>query len=161
MNNDWPAGRAVFVNESKELLIWVNEEDHLRIISMQRGPSIHQVFQRLCDAVQHIEEHAQNQYMHDWHLGYVTCCPTNLGTALRASVHVNLPMQLCDRPEFNDILDEYMMKARPIYQGNLSIQDGIFDISNRIRIGKSECMIIQDLINCVQQLVNLEVGFPQ
>ena len=58
MNNDWPAGRAVFVNESKELLIWVNEEDHLRIISMQRGPSIHQVFQRLCDAVQHIEEHA-------------------------------------------------------------------------------------------------------
>ena len=44
MNKDWPAGRAIFHNKNKTLLIWVNEEDHIRIFSMQRGHDIKEVF---------------------------------------------------------------------------------------------------------------------
>ena len=89
LNNDWPNGRGIFHNNDKTFLVWVNEEDQLRIISMQPGADIHAVFDRLCRACNHIEKVVKFAY--DEHLGYVTSCPTNLGTALRASVHIKLP----------------------------------------------------------------------
>lgn len=89
MNRDWPSGRGIFHNADKTFIVWVNEEDQLRIISMQEGPDIPAVFDRLCRAVAHIETVAK--FSHSEHLGYITSCPTNLGTALRASVHICLP----------------------------------------------------------------------
>ena len=90
LNRDWPAGRGIFHNKEKTFLIWVNEEDQLRIISMQQGADIGAVFSRLAIAAAEIEKKAK--FAHDDHLGYITSCPTNLGTALRASVHIKLPM---------------------------------------------------------------------
>ena len=92
LNRDWPAGRGIFHNKEKTFLIWVNEEDQLRIISMQQGADIGAVFKRLSIAATAIEKEAK--FAHDDHLGYITSCPTNLGTAIRASVHVKLP-NLC------------------------------------------------------------------
>ena len=89
LNRDWPAGRGIFHNDAKTFLVWVNEEDQLRIISMQNGADIGAVFTRLSKAAAHIETVAK--FAHDEHLGYITSCPTNLGTALRASVHIALP----------------------------------------------------------------------
>lgn len=90
LNRDWPAGRGIFHNKEKTFLIWVNEEDQLRIISMQKGADIGAVFKRLSIAATLIEKEAK--FARDDHLGYITSCPTNLGTALRASVHIKLPM---------------------------------------------------------------------
>jgi arginine kinase len=56
---------------------------------MQPGANIGEVFERLARACAHIEKVAK--FAHDDHLGYITSCPTNLGTALRASVHIRLP----------------------------------------------------------------------
>ena len=89
LNRDWPEGRGIFHNDEKTFLVWVNEEDQLRIISMQGGSDLGEVFTRLSKACTHIETVAK--FAHDDHLGYITSCPTNLGTALRASVHVKLP----------------------------------------------------------------------
>jgi arginine kinase len=69
--------------------VWVNEEDQLRIISMQPGADVIAVFNRLSSAVAHIEK--ASKFAHDDHLGYITTCPTNLGTGLRGSVHAHLP----------------------------------------------------------------------
>ena len=88
-NRDWPSGRGIFHNADKTFLVWVNEEDQLRIISMRKGADIGAVFERLSRAAAHIETVAK--FSHDDHLGYITSCPTNLGTALRASVHIKLP----------------------------------------------------------------------
>jgi len=90
LNRDWPSGRGIFHNDKKSFLIWVNEEDQLRIISMQKGADILEVFTRLSTAAGLIEKVAK--FSHDEHLGYITSCPTNLGTALRASVHIKLPL---------------------------------------------------------------------
>ena len=90
LNRDWPSGRGIFHNNDKTFLVWVNEEDQLRIISMQPGANIYQVFERLCRAASHIETVVK--FAHDDHLGYITSCPTNLGTALRGSVHIKLPL---------------------------------------------------------------------
>jgi creatine kinase/arginine kinase len=86
LNRDWPNNRGIFHNHDKTFLVWVNEEDQLRIISMQPGADIQAVFDRLCRAVAKIETIAK--FSHDEHLGYITSCPTNLGTALRGSVHI-------------------------------------------------------------------------
>ena len=90
LNRDWPSGRGIFHNDNKTFLVWVNEEDQLSIISMQPGADILAVFTRLSTAAGLIEQVAK--FAHDDHLGYITSCPTNLGTALRASVHIKLPL---------------------------------------------------------------------
>jgi len=89
LNRDWPNGRGIFHNNDKTFLVWINEEDQLRIISMQQGADIKAVFDRLCRACEHIEKVVKFSF--DEKLGYITSCPTNLGTALRASVHIKLP----------------------------------------------------------------------
>jgi len=89
LNRDWPRNRGIFHNDAKTFLTWVNEEDQLRVISMQQGSNIRQVFQRLMTALDAFENVAKFSF--DAHLGYITSCPTNLGTAMRASVHIHLP----------------------------------------------------------------------
>jgi len=98
LNRDWPAGRGIFHNKEKTFLVWVNEEDQLRIISMQPGANIRQVFTRLTTALEKFEQVAKFSY--DDHLGFITSCPTNLGTAMRASVHIHLPILGKNKPEF-------------------------------------------------------------
>ena len=105
LNRDWPDGRGIFHNEAKTFLVWVNEEDQLRIISMQQGAGIAEVFKRLCDACAAIEKVAE--FSRDDHLGYITSCPTNLGTAMRASVHIKLPLLCKKKEEFQAIADKF------------------------------------------------------
>ena len=98
LNRNWPEGRGIFHNNEKTFLVWVNEEDQLRIISMQQGADIGAVFTRLSKAASHIESVAS--FAHNNKLGYITSCPTNLGTALRASVHIALPKLGAKKEEF-------------------------------------------------------------
>ena len=105
LNREWPEGRGIFHNNNKTFLVWVNEEDQLRIISMQPGSNIKEVFERLCKACSIIEKVAK--FSHDDHLGYITSCPTNLGTALRASVHIHLPCLGQKKEQFQAIADKY------------------------------------------------------
>merc|ERR1712178_390337 len=99
-----------FHNDSKTFLVWVNEEDQLRIISMQNGSGIREVFDRLSRAAAAIEQIAK--FAHDEHLGYITSCPTNLGTALRASVHIKLPLLAKDMAKFEEIAAKYNVQIR-------------------------------------------------
>ena len=105
LNRDWPEGRGIFSNHAKTFLVWVNEEDQLRIISMQKGADIGAVFTRLAIAAAEIEKVAK--FLHDPNLGYIGSCPTNIGTALRASVHISLPNLGKNMEEFKEIADKY------------------------------------------------------
>ena len=136
LNREWPEGRGIFHNDEKTFLIWVNEEDQLRIISMQPGADIKAVFTRLSIAANAIEEQAK--FSHDDHLGYITSCPTNLGTALRASVHIKLPYLAKNKEEFNKIAEQFYVQIRGIHGEHTETDDGIFDISNKRRLGRSE-----------------------
>jgi len=72
---------------------------------MQQGADIGAVFTRLSKACTHIESVAK--FSHDDHLGYITSCPTNLGTALRASVHIALPKLGAKMADFQKIADQF------------------------------------------------------
>merc|ERR1711939_636283 len=158
LNRDWPEGRGIFHNDAKTFLVWVNEEDQLRIISMQPGAGIAEVFDRLCRACATISQVAD--FSRDDHLGYITSCPTNLGTALRASVHIKLPKLMKNKEKFNAIADEYFVQIRGIHGEHTETNDGVFDISNRRRLGRSEKELVQDMINGVQALIAAEKAEP-
>ena len=94
MARDWPDARGIFHNDRKNFLVWINEEDHTRVISMQKGGDMYDVFRRFCQGLSKVEEKIKAkgyQYMWNERLGYVLTCPSNLGTGLRAGVHVKLP----------------------------------------------------------------------
>ena len=154
LNREWPEGRGIFHNDNKTFLVWVNDEEQLRIISMQPGADIHAVFDRLSRAAAHIEKHAK--FAHDGHLGYITSCPTNLGTALRASVHIRLPKLSQKWDEFQAIADKYYVQIRGIHGEHSESTDATYDISNKRRLGRSEKDLVQDMYNGIKAMIDKE-----
>ena len=153
-NRDWPRGRGIYHNTDKTFLVWVNEEDQLRIISMQKGADIAAVFERLSRAAAHIETVAK--FCHDDHLGYITSCPTNLGTALRASVHIKLPKLSKKKEEFEAIADKYNVQIRGIHGEDSESVGDVYDISNKRRLGMSEVQLVMDMYNGVKAMITRE-----
>lgn len=121
---------------------------------MQKGADILAVFTRLSTAAGLIEKEAK--FSHDEHLGYITSCPTNLGTALRASVHIKLPCLAKNKAKFNEIADKYYVQIRGIHGEHTETDDGVFDISNKRRLGRSEKDLVQDMYNGVKAMIDAE-----
>ena len=154
LERDWPEARGIYHNDAKTFLVWVNEEDQLRIISMQAGSNIKQVFSRLSEASSIIESKAK--FANDEHFGYVSTCPTNMGTGLRASVHINLP-KLMNNPKLHQsIADKYQVQIRGIHGEHTETDDGVFDISNLRRLGRNEVQLVQDMYDGVKAMISAE-----
>ena len=126
---------------------------------MQPGSGIVEVFDRLCRAATQIETICK--FSHDEHLGYITSCPINLGTALRASVHINLPNLAKDFAKFQEIADKYYVQIRGADGEHSDTSSGIFDISNRRRLGRSEKQLVQDMIDGVDAMMKAELACKQ
>jgi len=154
LNRNWPEGRGIFHNYEKNFLVWINEEDQLRIISMQNGGNIGEVFNRLVKAIKSIEKHITFSY--NDHLGYITSCPTNLGTALRASVHIKLPKLSKDMKLFEQIITKYHLQIRGLHGEHSKDQSGIYDISNRRRLGITDIQCVKDMYDGVSALIKKE-----
>jgi len=154
LNRDWPNSRGIYHNINKTFLVWVNEEDQLRIISMQKGGDIKEVFTRLVNAIQSIETKVNFSY--NEHLGYITSCPTNLGTAMRASVHIALPKLAKNMKRFEEITNKYHLQIRGIHGEHSQSEGGVYDISNRRRLGITEVEAVQDMYDGVVALIAAE-----
>jgi len=154
LNRDWSKGRGIYHNHDKTFLVWINEEDQLRIISMQKGGNVLEVFTRLLTAIKSIEEKVAFAYSK--RLGYISSCPTNLGTAMRASVHIKLPNLGEDMETFKAITDKYHLQIRGINGEHSESKEGIYDISNRRRLGVTEVEAVQDMIDGVTMLIEIE-----
>lgn len=103
-------GRGIFFNEAKTFLVWCNEEDHMRLISMEKGGNLTSVYSRLVEGVSKVQK--KLEFSRHPRLGYLTFCPTNLGTTIRASVHIRLPKVSADFPRFEQIADMYNLQVR-------------------------------------------------
>jgi creatine kinase len=166
MARHWPDGRGVFHNDAKSLFVWVNEEDHLRIVSMQgsrekctpEGKAIAEVtkrFMRACVEVQQVLKAEGSDFMHNPRLGWVLTCPSNLGTGLRAGTMVKLPL-LSARPDFKKFLGKMSLQSRGTGGVDSASTGGTWDISNSDRIGKGEIDLVNILILGAQKLVKWE-----
>ncbi|PTL75256.1 phosphagen kinase [Vitiosangium sp. GDMCC 1.1324] len=153
VNRDWPEGRGIYHSSDKRFLVWVGEEDSMRIISMQEGADIAEAFTRLKTALDAIG--GKLDFASDEIRGFHTACPTNLGTAMRASVHIKLPL-LSGQPGFERICDELGLSIRGLHGEHSEALDGIHDISNKYRLGITEREIYWGLYDGVRRLIALE-----
>merc|ERR1712117_502368 len=157
MERDWPEGRGIFHNKDKTFLTWVNEEDQLRIISMQKGGDVKEVFDRLARGIKAVEDSVKKESGHDFMLdkryGYIHACPTNLGTGMRASVHIDLPGWTKLGPKVLAARCEELHLQPRGTRGESGGQTGVtYDISNKHRLGYSEVELVQKMIDGVNTL---------
>jgi creatine kinase len=158
MGRHWPDARGIFVNDSKNFLVWCNEEDHTRVISMDMGSDIKSVFERFVSALNTVEETVTKEgygFMHNDHLGYILVCPSNLGTGLRASVMVKIPF-LSALKDFKDICSGLRLQPRGGAGVDSASSGGVFDISNSDRLGTSEVELVNLMIEGCAKLVQME-----
>ena len=117
MARDWPEARGIWHNADKNFLVWVNEEDHSRVISMETGGNMANVFRRFSTGLGKVEslmKKNKQEFMWNEHLGYVLTCPSNLGTGLRAGVHLRVPL-LSKTQFFDPILAAFRLQKRGMY----------------------------------------------
>merc|ERR1711945_84871 len=163
MERDWPEGRGIFHNKAKTFLVWVNEEDQLRIISMQKGGDVKGVFERLARGIKTVQDSVKAESGKDFQLsekfGYIHSCPTNLGTGMRASVHVDLPGWTKEGlPALQKRCEELSVQPRGT-RGESGGQTGhTYDISNKHRLGHSEVSLVQTMIDGVNTLWTEDVA---
>eukprot|EP00657_Telonema_sp_P-1_P002137 TRINITY_DN1507_c0_g1_i1.p1 TRINITY_DN1507_c0_g1~~TRINITY_DN1507_c0_g1_i1.p1 ORF type:complete len:402 (+),score=177.11 TRINITY_DN1507_c0_g1_i1:177-1382(+) len=166
MGRHWPDGRGVFHNDGANLFVWVGEEDHLRIVSMQgsrdapsaEGKNIKEVtarFIRACDEVQKVLKAEGSDFMHNDHLGWVLTCPSNLGTGLRAGTMVKLE-NVSARGDWKNLCKCMGLQARGTAGVDSASTGGTWDVSNADRIGKGEVDLVNTLIEGAAQLVKWE-----
>ena len=162
MERDWPEGRGIFHNEKKTFLVWVNEEDQLRIISMEKGGDVKGVFERLARGIKAVGDSVRNESGREFMLhkkyGYLHSCPTNLGTGMRASVHIDLPGWTKEGlGNLKKRCEELALQPRGT-RGESGGQTGItYDISNKHRLGYSEVQLVQTMIDGVNTLYKEDI----
>jgi len=154
INSDFPGGRGVFLSADRNLRIWVNEEDHLRIISQMRCSELSIVFNNLIRAL-HVLETKLDFARDDVH-GYLTTCPTNIGTSMRAGVHIRLDQLKNNTQLLNTITRAHNLQIRGTKGEKTTVEDGIFDISNRQRLGITEVDIIKTLHRGLLAIIDAE-----
>lgn len=151
-----PANRALVVRDDAGVSIMVNEEDHLRIQCLMSGLDLAGAAV-LADKVDDALESKMN-FAFKEELGYLTACPTNLGTGLRASIMAHLPALVITR-QMNRIINaatQLGLAVRGLYGEGSEAYGNIFQISNQLTLGKSEQEIIDNLQSVVQQIVGHE-----
>lgn len=147
---------ACLLSENEVISIMVNEEDHLRIQCLMSGLQLKEALQLANVVDDWMEE--EIDYAYDEERGYLTSCPTNVGTGLRASVMMHLPGLVLTQ-QLNQIIpaiNQLGLVVRGMYGEGSQALGNIFQISNQITLGKSEKDIVEDLIGVVQQIIAQE-----
>ncbi|KAG3212121.1 Creatine kinase, testis isozyme [Phytophthora cactorum] len=135
---DWPDGRGIFHNNNKTFLVWVNEEDHMRVIAMQNGGNIQEVFDRFSRGVSDVEKVVK-------------------GEGREYIVMIKFPQLSKESERFYDLCSALGLQARGS-KGEHSPPGpgGVYDVSNKARIGFSEVELVQTMIDGIWKLVELE-----
>uniref|UniRef100_A0A8D2CWH1 Creatine kinase B-type n=1 Tax=Sciurus vulgaris TaxID=55149 RepID=A0A8D2CWH1_SCIVU len=226
MARDWPDARGIWHNDNKTFLVWINEEDHLRVISMQKGGNMKEVFTRFCTGLTQVRPSCPHpgpacwglvperrqagmwvppgeprsprvpaysltlvpwgflpdlpsyasfllhlqietlfksknyEFMWNPHLGYILTCPSNLGTGLRAGVHIKLP-HLGKHEKFSEVLKRLRLQKRGTGGVDTAAVGGVFDVSNADRLGFSEVELVQMVVDGVKLLIEMEQRLEQ
>ncbi len=141
--------RAVAVEPAEQFGVMVNEEDHLRIQVMHSGFDLEAAWQHINRLDDELEQSLRYAFHSD--LGYLTACPTNVGTGMRVSVMLHLPALVMVRQidRLFRSLQKINLAVRGLYGEGSSAMGDFYQISNQITLGRSE----QELVDQVQQVV--------
>jgi len=155
------AGSAVVVNKKASLSIMINEEDHLRMQVLRPGLQLRSAFKAL-DKVDTALE-AKLDYAFHSQLGYLTACPTNVGTGMRASAMIHLPGLVLSE-QINQVIqaiNKIGLAVRGLYGEGTEAMGNLFQISNQITLGEPEEEIIAELNKVIEKIIENEENARQ
>jgi protein arginine kinase len=153
-NHPVKAGSAVFLGDG--LGVMINEEDHLRLQSIRSGFALPEAYERA--AVLDRELGSRVPYAYHQEFGYLTACPTNTGTGMRASVLIHLPGLVLTK-EIQRVLtglQQMGLTYRGLYGEGSEVVGNFFQISNQTTLGRSEDELIDQLVHVVRRVIEKE-----
>ncbi|OFJ79778.1 protein arginine kinase [Staphylococcus sp. HMSC056G08] len=148
---------AVLLNDDESLSIMVNEEDHIRIQTMSSDMDLEALYQEASEIDDQLDRALDISFDED--LGYLTTCPTNIGTGMRASVMLHLP-GLSIMKRMNRIaqtINRFGFTIRGIFGEGSQVYGHIYQVSNQLTLGRTEEQIIETLTEIVQQIIAEEM----
>ncbi len=151
-----PDHKAVAIGAGEVVSIMINEEDHLRIQAMQSGLNLRDAWAIIDELDDQLSEAIPYAYSTDW--GYLTCCPTNTGTGMRASVMVHLPSLVITK-QINKVLHTITklgLTARGLYGEGTEASGNFFQISNQVALGRSEDELIENIERILKEVIHQE-----
>lgn len=157
--SDWPHGRGIWISEDETKMIWVGEEDQLRIISIVQGNDLGMVDKSLHDLLSAIEKNGVQFAEHPTY-GVITTCPTNMGTGKRQSIlgkFPNITKNGKDQKRLKELAKRFGLQARGV-GGEHSAMDsqGTADISPSARFGVTEAVVSNRLYAGLFKLYTVE-----
>jgi len=152
----FPDHRAVVIGHGEALSVMVNEEDHLRIQALQSGLNLRDAWGMIDTIDDELSEVLPFAYSTDW--GYLTCCLTNTGTGMRASVMCHLPALVINK-QINKVLhaiSKLGLTARGLYGEGTEALGNFFQISNQVALGRTEEELVESIERILKQVVEHE-----
>ncbi|XP_023257120.1 creatine kinase M-type-like isoform X1 [Seriola lalandi dorsalis] len=149
---DWPDARAIWVSKDGSLVVWVNMEDHLRLVSTREDANIAEALKCICINLQKLEVYyreLRHPFIWKQQLGWVTSSPADVGTGLRVSVHLKL-QHLPKHRRLEDVLQRLRIRI------DKSESSALYLVSNVATFGLSEVVLTQLVVDGVKLLIAME-----
>jgi len=155
------AGSGVIINKDQTVSIMINEEDHLRIQVLRAGFQLKKAWSAINDLDSAFEEKLDYAFSPQW--GYLTACPTNLGTGMRASALMHLPALVISGQMEKVVraVNQLGMVVRGLFGEGSDASGSIFQISNQTTLGEPEEDIIKRLQSVLQSIIEHELNARQ
>jgi len=155
---DHELSRAMVALSDASLSLLINEEDHLRLQSLLPGLQLAAAFTLTCKLDDLLEKLCGGEFAYDAKLGYLTACPTNVGTGLRASVMLHLPaLEITGRMAgAKSLASEHGFVLRGTFGEGSKAHGHLYQLSNQITLGQDENAILQEVEEAVSRLIEME-----
>ena len=149
-------GSGVVMNRKQTLSVMINEEDHLRMQSIRSGLQLKQAY-KLVDKIDSALENRLD-FAYDQRLGYLTACPTNVGTGMRASAMLHLPGLVLSEliNQVIQAVSKIGLAVRGLYGEGTEAMGNLFQISNQTTLGEKEDEIIARLSKVIETIIEKE-----
>lgn len=149
--------RSVAFEDAENVSIMINEEDHLRLQALRGGFDLDHAFERMLTIDRALEESLEYAYSNEF--GYLTSCPTNVGSGLRVSVMLHLPALVTAHRELKrvfNVASRLNLAVRGLHGEGTQASGAFFQVSNQITLGRTEREIMEDLGHVITQMIEFE-----
>ena len=150
------AGSGVVLNRDETFCVMINEEDHLRMQALRPGLQLRQAWAAIDQLDSKLERKLDYAFSSDW--GYLTACPTNLGTGIRVSAMLHLPGTVLAE-QINPIIqsvNKLGLAVRGLYGEGTEALGNVFQVSNQMTLGETELTIVERLEKVLSQIIEHE-----
>ncbi|KPL19832.1 MAG: hypothetical protein AMJ92_01315 [candidate division Zixibacteria bacterium SM23_81] len=148
--------RGLYIGDHEVVSVMVNEEDHIRLQAMQSGLQLRDTWEIIDRIDDELSEHTEYAFSDQY--GYLTACPTNVGTGLRASVLIHLPALVLTKDIDRVIkgISQVGLAVRGFYGEGTEVLGNLFQISNQTTLGRSEEDIVDNIERVTRQIIDYE-----